>query len=336
MFSICSESPLPAPCAVSYGGMAFDGCKYYLTSRCEPFITVLDSDLCPVRSIRTCRRYGAICFDPRRGGFWAASPRCPFSLFRLDGCLRETDQLSLRSVCGCAAPISGLSFCCGCGTLLLSCGNRLLEINPEDGSVRPLLEERRGALILSVLCLPPFIIYNVLRGGCASFVLATREGRVLAEKELSAAQRVNAMLFDPCGRGCELFMLSHRQACYPHLLRARLNRKLLKRLCPCNMDICRVCGEKRPCREPRACADIIESIALTEASLAHILNAEGEKLQKAIEISSDADELLRFNESVRQTIDHVTRLEQVLLEKLNSIKKVCPCEEQCHSETALP
>ena len=77
--------------------------------------------------------------------------------------------------------------------------------------------------------------------------------------------------------------------------------------------------KRTPC-EDEMC-DIIASIALTEAALAHILNAEGEKLQKAVEVTSDICRLLKVNESVLETIMNVTHLEHILFLKLTAILK---------------
>lgn len=76
-----------------------------------------------------------------------------------------------------------------------------------------------------------------------------------------------------------------------------------------------------------AITDIIESIALEETALSHILNAEGEKLQAVIALPSvDANTLLNTNKSVRAMVDSVTRLEVVLQSKL-SLFEDCLCEE---------
>lgn len=70
----------------------------------------------------------------------------------------------------------------------------------------------------------------------------------------------------------------------------------------------------------QAIADIIESIALQETGLSHILNAEGEKIQKAVAMSTTADELLAVNQSVASMINAITRLEMMLQSKLELLK----------------
>ncbi|MEG1720086.1 MAG: hypothetical protein RR281_00125, partial [Pseudoflavonifractor sp.] len=67
--------------------------------------------------------------------------------------------------------------------------------------------------------------------------------------------------------------------------------------------------------------DIIESVALEETGLSHILNAEGEKIQKMLAIPGvTADQLLAVNASVQATVDAVARLEMILQSKLALFK----------------
>lgn len=60
---------------------------------------------------------------------------------------------------------------------------------------------------------------------------------------------------------------------------------------------------------------ILQSISMQEAALAQILNSEAEKLQKATNISDCFNELLEVNESIRQTISAIHKLEETLKEK---------------------
>ncbi|MEG1791601.1 MAG: SpaA isopeptide-forming pilin-related protein [Clostridia bacterium] len=72
--------------------------------------------------------------------------------------------------------------------------------------------------------------------------------------------------------------------------------------------------------------DIIESVALEEAAISHILNAEGEKIQKAVEKAVCIDDLLKVNCSVQNTISNITNLECVLFNKLRAVLKA-DCKE---------
>lgn len=76
--------------------------------------------------------------------------------------------------------------------------------------------------------------------------------------------------------------------------------------------------------------EILHSVALEEAALSHILNAEGEKIQKAVAMKdATIQDLLCINSSVAKTIREVTSLELVLLSKLEAA-----CSFSCHPAPA--
>ncbi len=76
----------------------------------------------------------------------------------------------------------------------------------------------------------------------------------------------------------------------------------------------------------QAITDIIESVALQQTALAHILNAEGEKLQRAIgNRETSYEKILATNKSVESMVGAVTQLEMVLQSKL-ALFKDCLCE----------
>ncbi|MEG1615256.1 MAG: hypothetical protein RR012_08575 [Oscillospiraceae bacterium] len=67
-----------------------------------------------------------------------------------------------------------------------------------------------------------------------------------------------------------------------------------------------------------AVGDIIESVAIEEAAFAHILNAESEKLMAVVNNSgASAEQLLAMNQSVKNTINAISRLEMQLQAKLD-------------------
>jgi len=65
-----------------------------------------------------------------------------------------------------------------------------------------------------------------------------------------------------------------------------------------------------------AAAQIMGSIALEEAALAHIMNAEGEKIQAAIANTSDVNKMIEVNASVADMLKNVNEVERTLLAKL--------------------
>ncbi len=75
----------------------------------------------------------------------------------------------------------------------------------------------------------------------------------------------------------------------------------------------------------QAITDIVESVALEQVALSHILNAEGEKLQKIIaDKEVQNKELLEANRSVESMVNAISRLEMILQSKL-SVFSECFC-----------
>lgn len=66
----------------------------------------------------------------------------------------------------------------------------------------------------------------------------------------------------------------------------------------------------------QAITDLVTSVALEEAALAHILNAEGEKIQKIVAEATTAEEMIAVNTSVQEMVESITDLELVLQAKL--------------------
>ncbi|MEG0178940.1 MAG: hypothetical protein RR573_05225 [Oscillospiraceae bacterium] len=75
---------------------------------------------------------------------------------------------------------------------------------------------------------------------------------------------------------------------------------------------------------PQAITDIIESVALEQTALSHILNAEGEKIQKIIATSTTSADMLAVNKSAQSMVDSITRLEMILHAKLQMFSD-CLC-----------
>ena len=76
----------------------------------------------------------------------------------------------------------------------------------------------------------------------------------------------------------------------------------------------------------QAITDLIQSVALEETAPSHILNAEGEKIQKMVALPDVTPEvLLATNKSVESMVNAVSRLEMILQSKLSSFNG-CLCQ----------
>lgn len=88
----------------------------------------------------------------------------------------------------------------------------------------------------------------------------------------------------------------------------------------------KVC-EKSP-RE-QAVTDLFASVALEQTALSHILNAEGEKIQKVIQLGVSVQEMIDINISVKDMASAVTQMEMVLKDKLELFDDCNLCGGNC-------
>lgn len=75
---------------------------------------------------------------------------------------------------------------------------------------------------------------------------------------------------------------------------------------------------------------LLSSIALEELGLAHIINAEGEKLQAAIEKAEDFCDLLDANKSVERMLRTVIKNQMLLQFKMDDVLEIPDDHEKHH------
>lgn len=80
----------------------------------------------------------------------------------------------------------------------------------------------------------------------------------------------------------------------------------------------------------QAVTDIVQSVALEETALSHILNAEAEKLSKITNMEGVTyDEVLKANKSVEQMVNSIASLEIMLMHKLELVNGNGESEDVC-------
>lgn len=79
----------------------------------------------------------------------------------------------------------------------------------------------------------------------------------------------------------------------------------------------------------QAISDIIESVALEETALSHILNAEGEKIQAIVnDENSSVEDMLLVNNSVKKMVQSISKLELLLTGKLSTFQNALLLENR--------
>lgn len=292
-------------------GMAFADNRFYVTTKNSKTISVFDCRMKLCEEICAEREYNSICFDSEECCFWASSAKCLGRIFKLDMCFAEIDCLAFNS-CG---VITGVSYYCEDDTFAIVSYGRVYKLC-KCGELLPVDICKNDAC--GVAAAAPWLIVTSLQG-CQQVVRAMRYDIVVAEFCIPRGEYIEAIVFADACNCAEFYCLVTNRGGFSRICRCNLPIDL--DVFECNFNIGKGCVEKH-CRKHKAyCkADVIESVALVEAALAHILNAEGEKIQKIVATSCDPEVLLAVNKSVRETIIAATHLEHVLYDKLGLVE----------------
>ncbi|MEG2204329.1 MAG: hypothetical protein RRY21_04120, partial [Oscillospiraceae bacterium] len=319
---------LPTEGRAPFSNFAFDGCHYYLLIPCECGVGKYDSDFEKIDCLETCRNYDCLCYDGKRHCFWAATREKPSCVFQLDRCLREIDSLRFCPPAGSGGSITGLSFDCCRDRLLAACAGSVLSLDPDTQGVT-LLYHACNAWIGGILSLCPGYFVTLIRGGRQTTLLFDGDNRLMGEQASPPGHLLANLLYNPCREPCglpALCALVSKRGCYSYICKRLLSYgELGFEPCPCNDTLCDCCNA--PPHHPGCDAkcDVMQSIALVETALSHILNAEGEKLQKVLATTDDLDRILCVNREVTQTIVHATNLEHTLYAKLTALDGMACC-----------
>lgn len=324
--------PIPVGCDASISHIAFDGCDYYCTLPCTcEIIRFSPCNAVPHRYV-TCREYDCICYDHHDHCFWASSRTCCGRVFKLDCCMNEIDAIDLSDPAPCSI-VTGISYNCSKNTLIVAFSCLVVEIDKDCESTK-VLYTTREYFIMDVLCISPCMLLTVYRHSKKYIIVITSCGEQIKSYCMHDACEMKTLLFNPCTSDCNqspIWAFVLKKGCYPYLCNTNLSFEDLGFLpyC-CNYDICEEsCCCHAPCPDCDSCNDIMESIALVETALSHILNAEGEKIQKALDTTDDIDKILCVNREVNKTIVNATHLEHTLYAKLSALSDCGLCDNLC-------
>lgn len=319
------------------GDFAFDGKFYYFTVFGQGRILQYTEDFLYCREFFTCRVYECLCFDWEDCCFWGTVAGCATRLFQLDCQFQEIACVSLDLPLG--GRITGLCYS-GCSQGLLLAFPTGLGVYGKETGEFSLYPPVRG-LISSVLALCTG--YLVLATRRREQVLYTylETGELIYETVLPRGYVVQDLCYNPCY--CDTARLDFllREGCYTKISSIPVTSYELGFLpCICQHKLCQYCCEGL--FPPECCegglTDVIESIAMVEVSLSHILNAQGEEIQLAVAEDASVEELLALNSEINLTIEKVTALEEILCSKLGEVKEItelrgCCGEKDCDTTT---
>lgn len=246
--------------------------------------------------------------------------------------MNEIDCIRLHGVERYGA-ITGVSYNCCKNTLLVSFLCTVVEVGKCSEETK-VIYTTREYWIIGVLSICPCMVLTVFRCNRCYIIIINPCGEKIGCFCVDGPSFPANLIFNPCASDCHkspIWAFVLKKNCYPYLCSTDIRYEDLGFMpyC-CNYEICEACccdQEHHPSQDP--CKDIMESIALMETALSHILNAEGEKIQKVLAVTDDIDKIMCVNREVNKTIINATHLEHTLYAKLSALPECGLCDDFC-------
>lgn len=305
-----------------YKGIACDGCFFYFTMPKSCRIYKFSMDFLDKEIIEVNRPFSCICYDNSENCFWTSAEKINTLIFKLDCNMNEIDYIQFNSCKRINSRIVGLSYNCEKNSLLIAFSESIAEISMEGGII--CLQTAQRGCYNAVLSIAPYYVVSLLRENMQIITIYSCDGSQIKTFCFPKIYKIEDIIFCPCDQKnrteVTLNILATKHCCYPRLLQCRIDAAGMA-LCCSNYECCHITRPGNKCSD-QCVTDIIESIALMETSLSHILNALGEKLQKACQISNTIYDLMEINNAVNKTVMNITQLEHILYAKLDMISSL--------------
>lgn len=322
--------------------MTFDGCFFYFLSMNTCRVDQYNKCLHKVGSILTDKIYSHLCYDGHEKCFWAVTKETFSKLYKLDKDLRQLDCISLCINEEDEDRVTGLSYNYCDDTLMITYNNYIMRIFKRNFTLE-IVQTAYKICYTSIVSIGNGFITTNMRNCKQKISIGQGYNKLKNIVDLPNEYHMESMILYPylecCNETYQFFLLAtNNEGCSCLLKWVVDSGELGIKICKCNFMSYnkKCCDECCNGRIPGACLNnsctkAIESIALISAAIAHILNAEGEKIQKVIAISNDINEILCVNKMVNETIVNVTHLEHTLYDKLAIIRECGNdlCEEEC-------
>ena len=304
-----------------------DGCYdnqyYYFLSSESNFITkIIPKIYCSKFSLNRC--YKNITYDNNNNIFIALSDNENL-IFFLNNNFTEIGHIKLNLKNYSSTDIINISFNSATNNIIINTIDGILFLEKTTGNIIKRIYNNKNSLkYYSSIILNPYII-NLAKIEYKNnyFIEISLNNRVVDKyfipSEILPVSILNVLYCSNCNK-IIIYMLGYNLNGDPVLINSHVYLPLLK--CSFNNKCCTNTQDHiahlncKKCICEKAC-NILDSIALIESSLSHILNAEGEKIQTGIKMSKNIKDLLEINDSINKTIINSINLEKILYYKLN-------------------
>ena len=325
-------------CHARYNRIVYDGCNYLAVVDClqpdicsdvDLLINYIGGNICQkqdaeashtkiykydrcfefCRGYDTARKYNFLCYDYQDDSYYAACAGSGKNIYKLSRDFNEIDCIRIE-VPRAVGKLTDISYDCSDDRIIAAYTLGIYAVDKCTGEVdvlyRPVCDWIMG---INKCCGLYFTV--VLR--CHKYMIVIYDEQFSELGILPFCEHELPVNVIDCGDGY-VDCLIRKCGRYYFIYRIELPVNIR---CSCQV-------RRRHCRDCReeVCADMVESVARVECALSHILNAEGEKLQKIIACSDDLETILCASEKVNDTLQNITQLEQVLYNKLAVMNKL--------------
>lgn len=312
--------------------VAFDGKHYYFTLTSQNKIYVTDDKFKIIKCYETIRKYDSICFDYKERCLWASCRKNYDKIYKLDMYMNEISSINISYCRGENSIITGISYNCCNDSLVISFSNNVMEISKGGEKIKDIYSICNGH-ISDVVSICPGYLVTVIKNNKQTIYIINKMGNVSECCCINGDGLISNIIFNPCNKinkkdSLEFFYV--KNGCTLCMYREEITESELGyQICCCNYEICEK-NNNHDCDCEKEKCNVIHSIALVETSISHILNAEGEKIQKVLKISNNIEDIIAVNREVNKTIMNITRLENALYDKLLIITEKDFCKNDCN------
>ncbi len=319
-----SVLPFPTDYYMLFKGIAFDGSFFYMTMPKSRRIYKFNKNFNQEGIIEAKKPYCCICYDNTEHCFWASMDKINTLIFKLDRNLKEIDFIRIENCSRLYSNMKGLSYNCEKDTLLAAFTNCIVEIKKSGDTI--CLPSCRKGIYSALSSIAPYYVLSLFLHDTQYIAIYTHDGRLIKSYCFSKIYQIQDILFYPCNKKEDkiltFYILAAKHCRYPRLLECKLDGNDLE-LCWCNYEFYTLaCPEQK--FKDQCAGDLLESIALEETALSHVINALGEKIQKSNQIADNVCDLLEVNKAVNKTLINITQLEHILYAKLDTISSMAP------------
>ncbi|MGL5676157.1 MAG: hypothetical protein ACRDDX_07075 [Cellulosilyticaceae bacterium] len=296
----------------------FDGIFYYFVDNKTTNVFKYTAEFKLCGTFKTSIALSSITYDSLQNSFWGATSSDSTRLYQFDACFEQMTEVLIKHSALDIPPIRTLSFDYNCHAIVATTAHELLYINQQGHIIHSKKASSPSDQYLATY-LTSDTTFIMTKEDKNTYIHLVDEHGQIETFSIPTLQYTYKSIITLCGPQYDvhssLQLLATSNVNGSYIIQVNLNLKCNNH-CSCT-DSCTCSPPPSSCCTYHSLCDILTSIALVEASLSHILNAEGEKLQRGIVLATNICDLITLNKSIEKTLSYAIQLETTLTNKLS-------------------